>query len=470
MPLLTDRLVRTSLLIVETACLYVVLSALGSPIGNGNSILSWYGIVALLAVAILVQRWVLRLKLSEAWTRSIGLWTAVTVIYITIGFDESGLNWLVQLLTSKMAGIQTSRTMLGALAALFLWWRGLWIGSRLKPGETLGRVFPWGLACLIAAALLEVATGMDLNVAPMTFLFFAVSLGGLALANLDEGTPPAAWARTFIGITGVVLACGFVVSFLPGTFMGDVAQGLLGITKVIAEAVLIVFLFFAEYVLRVLLWVMGVLVDLFGSENLEPRTVNASGIVGAREAVQAGEGIPGILVAVIKWLFIAVTGATILGFLYWVLAVHLMKRNEDEFMTRESARDEDGSKDIGGLLAGLLPRWKTILPIYYYPLPAGVDPGVIVCRLYYQLLNVATRQGEARSVAETPLEYSARLQRVFPSLPIAALTEAFDQVRFGMQRIDGTKASELAKAINPVLGDKENALPKVKEKEDERRV
>ena len=101
MPLLTDRLVRTSLLIVETACLYVVLSALGSPIGNGNAILSWYGIVALLAVAILVQRWVLRLKLSEAWTRSIGLWMAVTVIYITIGLDESGLNWLVQLLTSK---------------------------------------------------------------------------------------------------------------------------------------------------------------------------------------------------------------------------------------------------------------------------------------------------------------------------------------------------------------------------------
>ena len=139
-------------------------------------------------------------------------------------------------------------------------------------------------------------------------------------------------------------------------------------------------------------------------------------------------------------------------------------------MTRESARDEDGSKDIGGLLAGLLPRWKTVLPIYYYPLPDGVAHGVIVCRLYYQLLNVATRQGEARSVAETPLEYSARLQRVFPSLPIAALTEAFDQVRFGMKRIDDTKASELAEAINPVLEDKENALPKVKEKEDERGV
>ena len=75
-----------------------------------------------------------------------------------------------------------------------------------------------------------------------------------------------------------------------------------------------------------------------------------------------------------------------------------------------------------------------------------------------------------RDRAETPLEYSARLQRVFPSLPIAALTEAFDQVRFGMKRIDDTKASELAKAINPVLEDKENALPNVKEKEDERGV
>jgi len=470
MIVLTDRLVRASLFIVETSCLYIILSAFGVSIGDGTPILSWYGIIILLAIAIFVQRWVLRLRLSEAWTRSIGLWTAVIAIYITVGLDESGLNWLVELLTSKMSGIETSRTILGAFAALFLWWRGLWIGSRYKPGDTLSRVFPWGLTCLISAALLQVAIGVDLAVAPMTFLFFAASLGGLALANLDEGTSPRTWGQLFIGVTGVVLACGFVVSFLPGTFMGEAAQGLLRIAKVISEAFLIVFLFFAEYFFRVLLWFIEVFVDLFGSENPSPRTATTSGFVGAREAVQAGEGILGILVAITKWLLIGITGAGILGFLYWVLAVRLMHRGEDEFMTRESVRDETGSQDIGKLLAGLLPRWKATLPPYYYILPHGVDPGAIVRRLYYQLLNVATRYGEARSVAETPLEYAARLQCVFPGLPIDTLTEAFDQVRFGTMPIDDNQAGELEKAINPIFGDEKHAPPELQEKQESWRV
>ena len=460
MATLADRAVRVALLVVESAWIFLVLSVIGAGVGDGGPLLSWPGVLILLGIGLVVQRWTVGLHLPEAWTRSVALWTSVVVVYVLVAVHEGGGLWLLRMVRGDLTSVDLSRTLLVLGATLLLWWRGLWMGARTAPGETLGRVFPWGMGVLIGAALFQVVTGESMPVTPLAFLFFAASLGGLALSNLEEGALAPPWARLFAVVTGVVLVAGFIVSLLPETFLSNVALGLLGAAGLVAEGFLVVVLFFVEYLLRGLIAAMEALLGLVGQENLAPRTGEAGGFAGLREAAQQGDGIPGTIIAILKWSFITVAVLAVLGFLYWVLWTRLMGRGDGEGMVRESVRDEASPEDMGSLLAGLMPRWRSAPPPYRYALPRGRDPDARVRRAYYRLLNAATRRGRGRGLAETPLEYASRLKASFPQVPVEGLTDAFDRVRFGMIHVAEDEAGGLERAVEQVTGvDREVATP-----------
>ncbi len=460
MATLADRAVRVALLIVESAWIFLVLSVIGAGVGDGAPLLSWPGVLVLLGIGLVVQRWTVGLHLPEAWTRSIALWTSVVVVYVLVAVHEGGGLWLLHLVRGNVTSVELSRTLLVLFATLLLWWRGLWLGSRTAPGETLGRVFPWGMGVLIGAALFRVLTDVSLPVTPLAFVFFAASLGGLALSNLEEGALAPPWVRLFTMVTGVVLVAGFIVSLLPETFVSDVALGLLAAAGLVAEGLLVVVLFLVEYLLRAILVAMEALLSLVGEENLAPRQGEAGGFDGLRDAAERGDGIPGVVVSIIKWSFITVALLAILGFLYWILWTKLLARGDGEGMVRESVRDEASPEDMGSLLAGLMPRWRSAPPPYRYALPGGRDPDARVRRAYYRLLNAATRRGRGRGFAETPLEYAARLRESFPQVPVEGLTDAFDRVRFGMLHVAEDEAGGLERAVDQVAGvDREVATP-----------
>ena len=192
MAALADRAVRVALLVVESAWLFLVLSVIGAASADGGPLLSWPGVLILLGIGLVVQRWTVTLDVPEAWTRSLALWTSVVVVYVMVAVHEGGALWLLNLVRGNVTSAELSRTLMVLVATLLLWWRGLWVGSRVAPGETLGRVFPWGMAVLIGAALFRVVTDVSVPVTPLAFVFFAASLGGLALSNLEEGAlaPP----------------------------------------------------------------------------------------------------------------------------------------------------------------------------------------------------------------------------------------------------------------------------------------
>ena len=460
MATLADRTVRVALLVVESAWTFLVLSVIGAGVGDGSPLLSWPGVLILLGIGLVVQRWTVGLGLPEAWTRSVALWTSLVVVYVMVAVHEGGGLWLLHLVRGDLTSVGLSRTLLVLVATLLLWWRGLWLGSRTTPGETLGRVFPWGMGVLIGAALFQVVTGESLPVTPLAFLFFAASLGGLALSNLEEGALAPPWVRLFAVVTGVVLVAGFIVSLLPETFLSNVVLGLLGAAGLVAEGLLVVVLFLVEYMLRGLLAVMEVVLGLVGQENLAPRTSEAGGFDGLQEAAQQGDGIPGIIIAILKWSFVTISVLAVLGFLYWALWTRLLGRGDGEGMVRESVRDEASPEDMGSLLAGLMPRWRSAPPPHRYTLPRGRDPDARVRRAYYRLLNAATGRGRGRSLTETPLEYVSRLRASFPQVPVEGLTDAFDRVRFGMLHVEEEEAGGLERAVEQVTGvEREVATP-----------
>ena len=460
MAALADRAVRVALLVVESAWIFLVLSVIGAGVGDGGPLLSWPGILLLLGIGLVVQRWTVTLDVPEAWTRSLALWTSVVVVYVIVAVHEGGALWLLNLVRGNVTSAELSRTLLVLVSTLLLWWRGLWLGSRAAPGETLGRVFPWGMGVLIGAALFQVVTDVSVPVTPLAFVFFAASLGGLALSNLEEGALAPPWVRLFAVVTGGVLVVGLIASLLPETFVSNVALGLLGVASLVAEGLLIVVLFFVEYLLRGILAVIEALLGLVGQENLAPRTGEAGGFDGLRDRVQQGDGIPGIVLAILKWSFITVALLAVLGFLYWILWTRLMGRGDGEGMIRESVRDEASPEDMGSLLAGLMPRWRSAPAPYRYALPRGQDPDARVLRAYYRLLNAATRRGRGRRPTETPLEYASRLRESFPQVPVEGLTDAFDRVHFGLLHVAEDEAGGLERSVDQVAGvDREVATP-----------
>ena len=460
MAALADRAVRVALLVVESAWIFLVLSVIGAGVGDGGPLLSWPGVLLLLGIGLVVQRWTVTLDVPEAWTRSLALWTSLVVVYVMVAVHEGGAPWLLNLVRGNVTSAELSRTLMVLVATLLLWWRGLWVGSRVAPGETLGRVFPWGMAVLIGAALFRVVTDVSVPVTPLAFVFFAASLGGLALSNLEEGALAPPWVRLFTVVTGIVLVVGFIASLLPQTFVSNVALGLLGAAGLVAEGLLIVVLFFVEYLLRGILAAMEAILGFIGQENLAPRTGAAGGFDGLRERAQQGDGIPGIILAILKWSFITVALLAVLGFLYWILWTRLMGRGDGEGMIRESVRDEASPEDMGSLLAGLMPRWRSAPPPYRYALPRGRDPDARVLRAYYRLLNTATRRGRGRRSTETPLEYASRLRESFPQVPVEGLTDAFDRVHFGLLHVAEDEAGGLERAVEQVTGvDREVATP-----------
>ena len=452
MAALADRAVRVALLVVESAWIFLVLSVIGAGVGDGGPLLSWPGVLLLLGIGLIVQRWTVTLDVPEAWTRSLALWTSVVVVYVMVAVHEGGALWLLNLVRGNVTSAELSRSLLVLVSTLLLWWRGLWLGSRAVPGETLGRVFPWGMGVLIGAALFQVVTDVSVPVTPLAFVFFAASLGGLALSNLEEGALAPPWVRLFAIVTGGVLVVGLIASLLPETFVSNVALGFLGVAGLVAEGLLIVVLFFVEYLMRGILAVIEALLGLVGQENLAPRTGEAGGFDGLRDRVQQGDGIPGIILAILKWSFITVALLAVLGFLYWILWTRLMGRGDGEGMIRESVRDEASPEDMGSLLAGLMPRWRSAPPPYRYALPRGQDPDARVLRAYYRLLNAATRRGRGRRPTETPLEYASRLRESFPQVPVEGLTDAFDRVHFGLLHVAEDEAGGLERSVDQVTG------------------
>ena len=257
-----------------------------------------------------------------------------------------------------------------------------------------------------------------------------------------------------------MLIVGFIASLLPETVVSNVALGLLGVAGLVAEGLLIVVLFFVEYLLRAILAVIEAILGLVGQENLAPRQAQAGGFDGLRDRVQQGDGIPGIVLAILKWSFITVALLAVLGFLYWILWTRLLGRGDGEGMIRESVRDEASPEDMGSLLAGLMPRWRSAPPPYRYALPRGQDPDARVLRAYYRLLNAATRRGRGRRPTETPLEYASRLRESFPQVPVEGLTDAFDRVHFGLLHVAEDEAGGLERSVDQVAGvDREVATP-----------
>ena len=414
--------------------------------------------LGLMGLSLLLQRLA---PLTRARTRNyyvVQLLIALGAVYFTIAAhvapDRGGvdLTWIVRMHPGGAPLDHVLRAVLGSLAAAVLWLRGARLAHVKNPTKVLMWSFRLGLGALGFAVLVDILHPADIDVLPMTFVFFASALGGLSVGHLSPAARtsggPSTWTLVIPGVvTAVVLASlvlGLANSPLQSVFLPLVTSA----AKALFWALL------APFVLIYNLFVKGVL--SFFSRPFEVEGDAGAGFGDGGEAAEplepaAGSGLEAVplveeqveqqseffvlLWQVLQWGLLVTIVLVVLALIAFAL-VRLTRRGGDEPTEgplREGlTEDTNVFADMFKLLSRLVPNLRSAKQGKAgYRIPSG-PPGVVdVLRLYYGLLVAAERKGFRRGPYETASEFQRSLAVVFPPDLVRMATAAFDRALYG---------------------------------------
>ena len=450
---LRERAVLAALLLVESCWVFLLLGLLGFFMGDQGALLSWPGILLILALAAMTQLWAPRLRLPEGWTRTAAVALAGGLIYAMMAVHHGGLLWFNRLGESGQDPTAVPGLVMSFVASILLWWRGAQLAGKETPGETLWWEFPAVLVLLVFAAIIEATTEATLQGGPVAFVFFGAILAGLAIEHLEEPQGSSSrWTQTFAWTIGIVLLVGYITSLMSGSPLSALAVGLFGLMGWVARMLLALLFVPLGILMELFFSIFNTLWDwLLGGREFQFPEIQEFDPQELLEEAEENYRPPALLVSILKWTLIGLLVAGVLGLLYWALWLRLRRGGDSSGMVRESVREEASLEDLGTLLGSLLPRWRAREGPYMYPLPSGTDPGSRVRRAYYQLLNAATRRGQPRQPWETPLQFESHLGQQFAGLPAQEITESFDRVRFGLMPATAQEADWLEGAVRQAL-------------------
>jgi len=334
------------------------------------------------------------------------------------------------------------------LVVLFLVWRGLYHGHGEPELDSVLTHFKISLGVLVVAAILAVGLGPAGRAGVSATLAFLVPLAVFAglvasalssaalsredLRGVDLKTAGGErWLGMAIVLSGAVVLLGLLVSAIVtyGTLsaalaqLGPVGEGLNAIVEwlIFGFAGLLFFLF-------------GPLIDaLQRMANRTPPRPTATAVASPGTPPPASHSvlpetwihITQIVLTVLLVLLALLVAVLILRMLTGVRRARPGEGMEEE---REAL---DGASLLRAQLRGLLDRFTHRPPgEAEEALPSGS-----VRALYRELLQAAASHGIARRGPETPDEYGRRLNATLhgaaPPADVAAVSEAYDEARYG---------------------------------------
>ena len=349
-------------------------------------------------------------------------------------------DWIVRLYRHVRQDLFGPEILVFLLAA-FLWWRGLVLAQRRLDSSSLAFRFRLGVLLMV------VTTGIAGSAAPwpyqrLVFLFFSVSLLGIALARADEigqqyggrETPFGfGWLVTMIIVSGIVLAAAAgLTSILTGRALGRVLLPVLRVLQVVVFVLIYALAWLAQFILQPLLTLLEryevgrALADVF-EELSFPEYPSEPG-------EPSGPPFTSGQMEVIR-LVVAVLGALIVLLL---VAVSLSRLRAKSRGSSESTHESvweglqlrpilDGLRDTGR--RGLNNLGKTLAGSRV----AHFFAARTIRRTYAHMAALAARRGHPRSVDETPYDYLDTLTAAFPEnrRDAALITESYVLVHYG---------------------------------------
>ena len=459
-----NRIVLACLAITESASVYAVLALVGAAGGNGASPMNMPAILAVLVSALVVSRLMLYISMSDLTALLIHTGIGLFVIWIVVGTQASAsgidLGWVGWgFASSPLADGNAFRAIIGGVASVYLWRRGAHLAGLQSPVESLGFGFRVGVAIMTTAAVVDAVIEPDLNIYSVMFVFLAAALTGLGIGRLLPPAPETESARTWPKVIGAVVT-GVVVT---GLFVGLVQNAFLSqASRMAITALGFMIDWVVKYALLAIIYPLAYIVGLLVSAVSWLFRVDETREPIEREQTQppvdrfleefrsriSDQERSYLIFDILEYMVVAVLVMFVAFLLVRAFRRRIRTRTLYEAGDRESISEgRSPANDAANLLFGLLPDWLRRRRAGGYRLPEGPSGIVDVFRLYYRMLDLASRKGVRREPQETPGELRGRLSDVLPARLVMQVTAAFERACYGGLPSPAPAVAEMRSAL-----------------------
>jgi hypothetical protein len=423
---------RLALLAAAEACwIYAIALAIGTLAGFpvvvsplGIFVVYWVGLAAGRALPRSRRAW----RVLQGLTILIAFFAILAGIRIGLypSTKVADVSWL-PLYFSRVLGFfeHASAEELSTLALILAFARGLGFAQRPLTLWVIGFEFRLGIVALFLTAIFSALT-VQIEIIPWIFVYFALSLVGIALARIEEAGQerPLGWRWSVVMVTA--LAVTMLLGFLSTQFLTlktiDALFAFLSplgfVLQIILTLLSIPLFFLFTLLIDLLAPVLEFLINRLGKLFPQINFSNGESQRLITEAVQR-------LQPVIPYLRLVGVIVVILG-LSWLIARALnrrMKWIEHEAYVSEAADDKEALE--------LESRARRpAAPFSHREIHAEN-----VRRIYAALLAHSEILGLKRREAETPFEFLPRLVSRFPDVAgdLHTITDAYVAVHYAQQ-------------------------------------
>ena len=461
MPLRQDRVVLAAHVVAESAWVFALAGIVGTLADFDSSPQSWYGVVGILGLSVLLSRITPRkgqkAEVMYALMAVLGLMVVYASVALHVEPGQIRPLWAIDWLINDAPGGYTSRGLFGAILGVLLWWRGTRVASNEFPTDDLSFTFRVGMLVLVAALIYDLNTDESLSTFPMVFLFFGSSLIGLSAGHLLEESQRSAGERTWpkaIGATvAAITAFGLLVALINRGVLTFLSKPATAALEALARGVLWGIIAPIAFVFDVVVGWLISLLGIFRGEQEQPQEeeINPE-IQGFLETLQeeqaaASEGFATVL-QIIEWALVAIVVVIVLLILGRAFRRVLRGRDRGTEGRRDSmAQDANPVGDVAKLALRLVPDVLKRPQRKGYRVPDG-PPGIVEAfRLYYDLLDTAEEQGITRRKYDTPTEFQGRLEGTFPSDVVRPSTETFNLAIYADVPADRSSIGRLRQSL-----------------------
>lgn len=326
------------------------------------------------------------------------------------------------------------------ITVIALWRRSLSISRQAVSPRFIRRAFNRGVLALVVIGIFAAGLGRSLpTLGAALFLFSGLmAMGGARLSSLSRSRGGRGIPFKREWVAGLTLLASGVLVFAGGmgllaggplsVWLSDLLSTLGGFVSRILFLILGPFLYLLA---RAVVWVVGFLQGL----RAEPYEVSTT--TEMQEAFESLDEIQAVArVSQVDSILSTILAVGSLLLLFWIF-FYTVRRFRTRSLTRNP--DEVDEIRISGsifdyLRALLQTRAKrTIEGISRLNPAARYLAAARIRRIYVDLLRLSARLGEHRSPSDTPLEFMANLERIFPTsqVELAKITHAYLRVRYG---------------------------------------
>ncbi len=424
-------------LLAEAAWLSVALSLVGWTVAQRAPLLPFAVVTGLLFVGFLVGRFApTRGQVpSSAPIRhwgllqgALGLLAMVAAVQLGSGAAGVAGFWPVALAHGQASGAQGIGMVLGSIAALLLWRRGIGIAID-GAARRFQWVFFWGCLLVVTTALVESVCGCGVLDQALAGLFFATALCGLALAQIpaDDGKAPAWYKAVGISVI-VILGLGLAAGQLSAVYGDQLSTGLSDLWRVTVVWFIKVLIEIIGPLIAGLMSLLQWGVQQAGGEGAQIRLPELSALHNLRPEELAASSYKNLVQIPLAALFLYLLYK---GFM-WSFRNRSNRPDSNTFDDRERLETEEQGT-LGELLMELVPDWLRRRGgagrQWRYPRDEhGITDAF---QLYFSMLEAAVDTGWKFESALTPLERVDSLSAVLPDAPVTEVTACFNQACYG---------------------------------------